>query len=31
MDCELQEVYCRLSDVEHGWNYTGILLDIARE
>jgi hypothetical protein len=31
MDHELQEVYRRLSDVEHGWNYTRMLLDIARE
>jgi hypothetical protein len=31
MDCKLQEVYCCLSDAEHGWNYTRMLLDIARE
>jgi hypothetical protein len=31
MDRELQEVYHRLSDVENGWNYTRMLLDIARE
>jgi hypothetical protein len=31
MDCELQEVYHRLSDTEHGWNYTRMLLDISRE
>jgi hypothetical protein len=30
-DCELQEVYHRLSDAEHGWNYTCMLLDITRE
>jgi hypothetical protein len=30
-DRELQEVYHRLSDVEHGWNYTRMLLDIIRE
>jgi hypothetical protein len=30
-DCELLEVYRRLSDVEHGWNYTHMLLDITRE
>jgi hypothetical protein len=30
-DCELQEVYRHLSDVEHGWNYTLMLLDITRE
>jgi hypothetical protein len=28
---ELQEVYHRLSDVEHGWNYTCMLLDITHE
>jgi hypothetical protein len=28
---ELQEVYCRLSDSEHRWNYTRMLLDITRE
>jgi hypothetical protein len=31
MDHELQEVYRRLSDAEHGWNYTRMLLDIAHE
>jgi hypothetical protein len=31
LDCELQEVYRRLSGTEHGWNYTCILLDIAHE
>jgi hypothetical protein len=30
-DRELQEVYRRLSDTEHGWNYTRMLLDITRE
>jgi hypothetical protein len=30
-DCELQEVYIRLSDAEHGWNYTRMLLDISHE
>jgi hypothetical protein len=30
-DHELQEVYRRLSDVKHGWNYTRMLLDITRE
>jgi hypothetical protein len=29
-DHELQEVYRRLSDAEHGWNYTRMLLDITR-
>jgi hypothetical protein len=28
---ELQEVYHHLSGAEHGWNYTHILLDNARE
>jgi hypothetical protein len=28
---ELQEVYCHLSDAEHGWNYTRMLFDITRE
>jgi hypothetical protein len=28
---ELQEVYHRLSDTEHGWNYTRMLLDIICE
>jgi hypothetical protein len=31
MDRELQEVYCHLSNAEHGWNYTRMLLDIACE
>jgi hypothetical protein len=31
MNRELQEVYRRLSDAKHGWNYTRMLLDIARE
>jgi hypothetical protein len=31
MDRELHEVYRRLSGVEHGWNYTCMLLDIAHE
>jgi hypothetical protein len=31
LDHELQEVYRRLSGAEHGWNYTRMLLDIARE
>jgi chromosome segregation ATPase len=31
MDRELQEVYRRLSDAEHDWNYPRMLLDIARE
>jgi hypothetical protein len=30
-DRELQEVYRRLSNAEHGWNHTRMLLDIARE
>jgi hypothetical protein len=30
-DRELQEVYHRLGNVEHGWNHTRMLLDIARE
>jgi hypothetical protein len=30
-DRELQEVYRCLSDAEHGWNYTRMLLDITRE
>jgi hypothetical protein len=30
-DRELQEVFCHLSDTEHGWNYTRMLLDITRE
>jgi hypothetical protein len=29
-DHELQEVYLRLSNAEHGWNHTHMLLDIAR-
>jgi hypothetical protein len=31
LDHELHEVYHCLSDTEHGWNYTRILLDITRE
>jgi hypothetical protein len=31
LDCELQEVYRRLSGTEHRWNYTRMLLDIAHE
>jgi hypothetical protein len=31
LDYELQEVYHCLSGAEHGWNYTRMLLDIARE
>jgi hypothetical protein len=31
LDRELQEVYRRLSDVKHGWNYTRKLLDITHE
>jgi hypothetical protein len=30
-DCELQVAYRRLSEAEHGWNYTRKLLDITRE
>jgi hypothetical protein len=30
-DHELQEVYCRLSNAEHGWNHTRMLLDISHE
>jgi hypothetical protein len=30
-DHELQEVYHRLSNAEHGWNHTCMLLDITRE
>jgi hypothetical protein len=30
-DRELQEVYRRLSNTEHGWNHTCMLLDITRE
>jgi hypothetical protein len=30
-DCELKEVYRRLSNAEHGWNHTRLLLDITRE
>jgi predicted RNase H-like nuclease (RuvC/YqgF family) len=30
-DRELQEVYHRLSNTEHGWNHTRMLLDITRE
>jgi hypothetical protein len=31
LDRELQEVYRHLSDAEHGWNYTRMLLDITHE
>jgi hypothetical protein len=31
LDRELQEVYCRFSDAENGWNYTSMLLDITHE
>jgi hypothetical protein len=31
LDRKLQEVYRRLSGAEHGWNYTRMLHDIARE
>jgi hypothetical protein len=30
-DRELQEVFRRLSDAEHGWNYTRMLLNITHE
>jgi hypothetical protein len=30
-DRELQEVYRRLNNAEHGWNHTCLLLDITRE
>jgi hypothetical protein len=30
-DRELQEVYHCLSNTEHGWNHTRMLLDITRE
>jgi predicted RNase H-like nuclease (RuvC/YqgF family) len=30
-DHELQEVYRRLSNIEHGWNHTRMLLDITHE
>jgi hypothetical protein len=30
-DRELHEVYRRLSNAEHGWNHTRMLLDITRE
>jgi hypothetical protein len=30
-DRELQEVYHRLSNAEHGWNHTRMLLNITRE
>jgi hypothetical protein len=30
-DRELQEVYCCLSNTEHGWNHTCTLLDITCE
>jgi hypothetical protein len=31
LDHDLQEVYRNISDVEHGWNYIRMLLDITRE
>jgi hypothetical protein len=31
LDRELQEVYHHLSDTEHWWNYTHMLLDITHE
>jgi hypothetical protein len=31
LDHKLQDVYRHLSDVEHGWNYTRMLLDITCE
>jgi hypothetical protein len=31
LDRELQEVYRHLSDAEHGWNYTHMLLNITHE
>jgi hypothetical protein len=30
-DHELQKVYRHLSNAEHGWNHTRMLLDIIRE
>jgi hypothetical protein len=30
-DRELKEVYRRLSNAEHGWNHTRLLLDITQE
>jgi hypothetical protein len=30
-DCGLQEVYRHLSNAEHGWNHTCMLLDITRK
>jgi hypothetical protein len=30
-DRELQVAYHRLSEAEHGWNHTRMLLDITRE
>jgi hypothetical protein len=30
-DREPQDAYRRLSDTEHGWNYTRMLLDITHE
>jgi hypothetical protein len=30
-DCELKVVYHRLSEAEHGWNYTRQQLDITHE
>jgi hypothetical protein len=29
--CELQEVYYRLSNAEHGWNHTRMLFNITHE
>jgi hypothetical protein len=30
-DCEIQEVYRRLSNAEHGWNHTCMLLNITHK
>jgi hypothetical protein len=30
-DCELKDVYHRLSEAEYGWNYTRQQLDVTRE
>jgi hypothetical protein len=30
-DCKLQVAYRLLSEAEHGWNHTRMLLDITRE
>jgi hypothetical protein len=30
-DRELQVAYCQLSEAEHGWNHTRMLLDITQE